>query len=539
MNIIKLQNMLRGVPDDALINYVQNPQGEVPSYLALSELQRRKDTRAKYQTEQAPESSVAEDLEQETMSDQGGLTMLAGQPQMEDQGVAGLDTGDMYQEDSFAGGGIVAFEEGGEARYNAAVNARTTPTPRYAGLGFVAPAVMATGRAAAKYGGKGLKYLKDKALVGKPAVTGPTMNLPTGPVTPVLEAATKGFLKTPGFYLDTAVIGGVLYGIDEYGNKERITEDEASKIAMQKLEAENLKSMQDHTKTREAREALQKEEAKILKDQTAKGTGAKAETTQTQQTAETDEDYLRRRMALFKEAMGPNEDRTKLQEKIDAMEKRAARQEELAPYMALTEAGFKTMAGTSPFALTNLGAGAEAGIRSYGAAQDKMAALEEKRYALMNEAAKADRAERQAIAKFGFDSEEAKMNRDQKERLGQAELEVRRQANEINRTRFSNEANYLKMAGFGQRNLVAIDKYVKDNMGAKAIQLDALRRQDPAKLSEKNKTQLKILLAEEARIQQEAMQKFDVNNLVNRARPGLAGTQFRSSDYTVEELPGQ
>ena len=113
MNIIKLQNMLRGVPDDALIGYVQNPQGEVPSYLALSELQRRKDTRAKYQAEQAPESSVAEDLEQETMSDQGGLAMLAGQPQMEDQGVAGLDTGDMYQEDSFAGGGIVAFAPGG------------------------------------------------------------------------------------------------------------------------------------------------------------------------------------------------------------------------------------------------------------------------------------------------------------------------------------------------------------------------------------------------------------------------------------------
>jgi hypothetical protein len=539
MNIIKLQNMLRGVPDDALINYVQNPQGEVPSYLALSELQRRKDTRAKYQAEQAPETSVAEDLGQEAMPDQGGLAMLAGQPQMEDQGVAGLDTGDMYQEDSFAGGGIVAFEEGGEARYNAAVNARTTPTPRYAGLGFVAPAVMATGRAAAKYGGKGLKYLKDKALVGKPAVTGPTMNLPTGPVTPVLEAATKGFLKTPGFYLDTAVIGGVLYGIDEYGNKERITEDEASKIAMQKLEAENLKSMQDHTKTREAREALQKEEAKILKDQTAKGTGAKAETTQTQQTAESDEDYLRRRMALFKEAMGPNEDRTKLQEKIDKMEKRAARQEELAPYMALTEAGFKTMAGTSPFALANLGAGAQAGLQSYGAAQDKMAALEEKRYALINEAAKADRAEKQAIVKFGFDSEEAKANRDQKERLTQEELKVRREANEINRTRFSNEANYLKMAGFGQRNQAAIDKYVKDNMGNDLIILNQLRKVDPAKLDDKKKALLKSYAEKEARIQQEAMQKFDVNNLVNRARPGLAGTQFRSSDYTVEELPGQ
>ena len=31
MNIIKLQDMLRGVPDDALIGYDKNPQGEVPS----------------------------------------------------------------------------------------------------------------------------------------------------------------------------------------------------------------------------------------------------------------------------------------------------------------------------------------------------------------------------------------------------------------------------------------------------------------------------------------------------------------------------
>jgi hypothetical protein len=120
MNIIKLQNMLRGVADEALIGYVQNPQGEVPSYLALSELQRRKDTRAKYQAEQAPESSVAEDLEQETeMSDQGGLAMLAKNPDLSpgapmSQGVADLPVDDsMYQEDSFAGGGIVAFAPGG------------------------------------------------------------------------------------------------------------------------------------------------------------------------------------------------------------------------------------------------------------------------------------------------------------------------------------------------------------------------------------------------------------------------------------------
>jgi hypothetical protein len=37
MNIIKLQDELRSVPDNALIGYVQNPTGNVPSYLALSE----------------------------------------------------------------------------------------------------------------------------------------------------------------------------------------------------------------------------------------------------------------------------------------------------------------------------------------------------------------------------------------------------------------------------------------------------------------------------------------------------------------------
>jgi hypothetical protein len=115
MNIIKLQNMLRGVADEALIGYVQNPQGEVPSYLALSELQRRKDTRAKYQAEQAPETSVAEDM---TQAQPSGLAMLSkntvDQSAPMSQGVADLPVSDdMYQEDSFAGGGIVAFADGG------------------------------------------------------------------------------------------------------------------------------------------------------------------------------------------------------------------------------------------------------------------------------------------------------------------------------------------------------------------------------------------------------------------------------------------
>lgn len=505
MNIIKLQNMLRGVPDDALINYVQNPQGEVPSYLALSELQRRKDTRDKYQAQQAPETSVAEDLEQETMPDQGGLAMLAGQPQMqmEDQGVAGLPVPEtMYQEGNFAGGGIVAFA-GKDGSY-------VQGYPNYEG-----PATSAIGRAFGSITG-GLKGYVDKKSQ--------LMDLQRQ-----IETLQPNLFES----LNPSELSTRKAKIAELKAQQDAIRNPSSGYTYKEGESAVDPTMKSYVE-QEAQRRLEtaKEKPKATKDP-AKTQPTQTQASQTQasqQTAETDEDYLRRRMALFKEAMGPNEDRTKLQEKIDKMEKRAARQEELAPYIALTEAGFKTMAGTSPFALANIGAGAQAGLQSYGAAQDKLAALEEKRYALMNEAAKADRAERQAIAKFGFDSEEAKMNRDQKERLGQAELEVRREANAINRTRFSNEANYLKMAGFGQRNQAAIDKYVKDKMGAKAIQLDAFRQMDPAKLSEKNKTVLKNLLNEEARIQQEAIQKYDVNNLVDRARPGLAGVQTSATN---------
>ena len=117
-NPIKLQNDLRLIPTETIIEYVKGINPEVPSYMALSELQRRKDMEARYaaQKEQAPETSVAEDM---TQAQPSGLAMLAGQPQMqtEDQGVAGLDTGDMYQDQNFAGGGIIAFDDGGDVKH--------------------------------------------------------------------------------------------------------------------------------------------------------------------------------------------------------------------------------------------------------------------------------------------------------------------------------------------------------------------------------------------------------------------------------------
>jgi hypothetical protein len=133
MNIIKIQNQLKGVPDDTLVGYVQNPTGQVPTYLALSELQRRKEVRNSYQANKPEEKSVAEDLVAESQPQPGIAALPEAQPMMEAMapqpempmeqmaqgGLAELDTGTMYDENSYANGGIVAFDDGGPVQHYA------------------------------------------------------------------------------------------------------------------------------------------------------------------------------------------------------------------------------------------------------------------------------------------------------------------------------------------------------------------------------------------------------------------------------------
>lgn len=104
MNIAKLQAQLQHVPDAALVEYVKNPQGQVPSYLALAELSRRKEIRAAGTQQRAPQQA------QPSVADQ----MIAGA----EPGVAGLPVrDDMFNEQAMAAGGIVAFDGGGDVRH--------------------------------------------------------------------------------------------------------------------------------------------------------------------------------------------------------------------------------------------------------------------------------------------------------------------------------------------------------------------------------------------------------------------------------------
>lgn len=524
MNIIKLQDELRGVPDNALIGYVQNPTGNVPSYLALSELQRRKDMREKYQSQQAPQSSVADDLEQQA----------APQPQpQEAQGVAGLSIPDqMFNDQGMAAGGIVAFPTGGYVS--------SDPRPYYYGENeeeSTSPI------------GRLFNYLDisgnvKKSDFGKRREERKKLDEQIQETVPTLIGGKRGFFdqetkaqqreyeqrrreleasksQSPFFAPEP---GGVVY------DKKEAIDPTMKSYVEQEIAAKN-NPYKPSSDNKQFKYGDKPTDNKAIATQAAKQV--------TQQPAESEDDFLRRRMAIYKEFMGGDEDKTALKDKLSAMEKRAARQEEIAPYMALAEAGFKTMQGTSPYALANLGAGAEAGLKSYGGAQDKMAALEEKRYALMNDAAKADRAERQAAVTFGENSYQHKQAMDQKDRIANMTAALKEKEIGLGYAKINSDANLLKSANFGLKDQAAIQKYVKDNMGTDALILENLRKLDPAKLDDKKKALLKTYTEKEARIQKEAMQKYDINSLVNRAKPGLADTTFKSSDYTVEELSGQ
>jgi len=89
--------------------------------------------------------------------------------------------------------------------------------------------------------------------------------------------------------------------------------------------------------------------------------------------------------------VGPDKNIALQKERIAKMEARAKRMEDMAPGMAMLEAGLDIASGTSPFALVNVGRG-KSGIKSYAESQDKLANLEEKRFGLENDLAKAERA---------------------------------------------------------------------------------------------------------------------------------------------------
>ena len=379
MNIIQIQERLKAMPKEAIIGYVQNPTGEVPSFLALGELERRKSVEDKFNAMKEPAGSVSEQIVQENMP--MGLGAIAGgspQPEMgigastaqsspegapsmaaANSGIANLPT----PEGNFAEGGIVAFADGGMSMSPADYLPRRidTTSPDY----------------------------QNKPWWQK-----------------IFSDPTDVIAKTP---LETIEAPGLI----EYDLQKKAQEATNKDRILKQMEEDSRKEMEMNKQKRLKAEA----------DQKAQAESVVPGETYTPAPEKSMQDYYDE----YKKLVGEDPYAAKREERLAKMDERAAKMEKDAPWLALTEAGLAIASGSSPYAIQNIGAGAQRGIESYSKAQDKMADMETKRYQILDDMAKVDRMEKMAAVKYGIDSKQFKETQDLKRELTYLEIQNNRE----------------------------------------------------------------------------------------------------------------
>jgi hypothetical protein len=119
MNLIEIAEDLKDVPDQYLMQEIQQPTGNFPAYLVVSELSRRKRMRDKVAKEM-PSQTVAQELatppQPQGMPPQAGLmAMPQAQTELAAQDAMGTTPPEMMMP-QMASGGIVSFRDGGDVQ---------------------------------------------------------------------------------------------------------------------------------------------------------------------------------------------------------------------------------------------------------------------------------------------------------------------------------------------------------------------------------------------------------------------------------------
>jgi hypothetical protein len=457
MNIVKLQNQLKSIPVETLIKYVQGMNPEVPSYLALAEIKNRKDMEAKYasQNQQAPEKSVAEDLTQ--APDQSGLAMLAGNPMSNpapqmpqgaptmtaDQGVAGLPIPDqMFSGQGMAAGGIVAFDDGGEVDYSNYPD--YADYAAYADGGMVAfdnGGPVATSKLGDFFRGLGNRGALDidKQLGALQAEKNKISYDIFSSYTPEQRATQQQRLAD----ID-AQIAALSEQRSSAANMPRV---EKPALAAPGLAGLNTPSTVDNKLTNEdigniyrsttptptkARPTVLPTAANTDVTKPAVGPASTPQQAGIESLLEDTDGLAEKKMARYKQMVGEDPERARLEELTRKYETGAGEQERIAPWMALAKAGFTMAGGKSPFAVQNLSEGAVAGLADYAQAKDKLDKLTEKQIDIRTKMQQARRAEDIAGATYGLNSEAAVEARN-----AQVKLKDLEEKNAFNRTKYA------------------------------------------------------------------------------------------------------
>ena len=454
MNLVKLQYSLQRVPDEALVDYVKNPQPHVPSYMALSELQRRQELRkGAVQPEAANQPSVADEVIQ-NQEMQGGLGSLAGgdyapEAAYASQGLAGMDTGEAVPE-NFAGGGMIAFEEGGEV-------------PGFADGVYIAPTMYdprqeyidrtnwrRAQEVAKKYGQPTQGYAEagvqtpyDEAINYYKSIYAKNPFGAAQPGSPVmqLERRREAWLKGQPDPITGEAPVGSKYNVAGVPTTEKAKPAPTPAVEQPR---KRVDLATDTTKTVTDSTLYPEQKAKTLGDYAKELT-----------------DYL-----------GPDTSRAAQEERLAKREKSMATEKDKAAWMSLAEAGFGMMQGRSPFALQNIGAGAQMGLKTFMAAQRDFRNEAEKLDNLRYEIAKADRAEKLAMGKFGADSKQAYEERVAKERLLDKEMAARLKMVQIQEQGDNARAILMASAKGAEKQptlteKLKLEEYVESQMPAK------------------------------------------------------------------------
>ena len=118
MNILEQEDLIKGLPDQALFQQAENPTGEVPQFLVISEIQRRNDMRKRFEaSEPQPQTTAAERIVREGlgafMPPQNSLPPPA-MPAPPSTSVSHLEGSSPLMGQGMAAGGILSFKEGGD-----------------------------------------------------------------------------------------------------------------------------------------------------------------------------------------------------------------------------------------------------------------------------------------------------------------------------------------------------------------------------------------------------------------------------------------
>ena len=167
-------------------------------------------------------------------------------------------------------------------------------------------------------------------------------------------------------------------------------------------------------------------------------------------------------MARRETMLGTDTGRDEIRQKLKDMEAKTSKDEEKAPWMALMKAGLATMAGTSPYALSNIGKGGMEGVADYAAAQDRVEKAREKQLDINQRIAQADRAEKVAAVDYGLNSEERDKARAEKIRL--EALATKTHVLGVNATNDLNAAEHNQSAGLEYSKALSTEEHQRQQI---------------------------------------------------------------------------